>query len=214
MQLKVVLASVESELAQAWERFCGDLDGVSIHRGSILDVHCEAVVSPANSFGFMDGGIDHLYSRHFGWHVQRRLQEAIRTRHHGELVVGVAEIVPTDDARIPFVIAAPTMRVPMILRDTVNPYLAARAALLLIKLQRFVDGPFAGETVSSVVRTVAFPGLGTGVGKLGPNICARQVRAALEDILFDRNTFPQTWADAQSRHQLLYGDRFRDLQRE
>ncbi|MEZ6139182.1 MAG: macro domain-containing protein [Zavarzinella sp.] len=127
MRLNIVLASVESELAEAWERFCAQLEGVTVHRGSILDVHCDAIVSPANSFGFMDGGIDHLYSQHFGWQVQRRLQDTIRTRHHGELVVGQAEIIPTDDARIPFVIAAPTMRVPMILRDTVNPYLAARA---------------------------------------------------------------------------------------
>jgi O-acetyl-ADP-ribose deacetylase (regulator of RNase III) len=214
MPVNIVLASVEPELAEAWQRFCGDLEGVSVHRGSVLDVRCEAIVSPANSFGFMDGGIDHLYSQHFGWHVQRRLQEAIQTRHHGELLIGQAEIVSTDDARIPFVIAAPTMRVPMILRDTVNPYLAARAALLLIKHQRFVDGPFAGEAIASVVRTVAFPGLGTGVGKIGLNICARQVRAAIEEVVLERGTFPQTWADAQSRHQLLYGDRFRDLQRE
>lgn len=26
-------------------------------------------VSPANSFGFMDGGIDMVYSRHFGWQM-------------------------------------------------------------------------------------------------------------------------------------------------
>jgi len=213
-QLNIVLAAVDEELAGAWERFCGDLPGVSVRRGSILDVHCDAVVSPANSFGFMDGGIDHLYSRHFGWHVQQRLQEAIRTLHHGELLVGRAEIVPTDDARIPFVIAAPTMRVPMILRETVNPYLAARAALLLIRHDRFRDGPFAGEPVASVVRTVVFPGLGTGVGKVGPNTCARQVRAAIEEVVFEKGSFPQTWADAQSRHQLLYGDRFRDLQKE
>src|SRR5690348_11540617 len=104
MKLNIVLASLESGLADAWERLCGglggagagfggDLEGWSVRRWSILDVQCEAVVSPANSFGFMDGGIDHLYSRHFGWHVQRRLQEAIRGRHHGELLVGQAEIV-------------------------------------------------------------------------------------------------------------------------
>ena len=213
-QLNVVLASIDAPLAEAWQRFCGDLAGVAIHRGSILDVQCDAVVSPANSFGFMDGGIDLLYARHFGWQLEQRLQERIRNEHHGELLVGHAAIVPTDHARIPFLIATPTMRVPMILRETVNPYLAARAALLLIKHGQFRDGPFAGAPVASVVRTVAFPGLGTGVGKVGPNICARQVRAAIEDIVLGRNAFPQTWADAQSRHQLLYGDRFRDLQRE
>jgi hypothetical protein len=133
VSLKIVLAAVESDLADAWERHCGDLPGVSVHRGSILHATCDAVVSPANSFGFMDGGIDLLYSGHFGWEVQDRLQELIRDRHHGELLVGAAEIVEMDSPRIPFLIAAPTMRVPMILRETVNPYLAARAALPLIR---------------------------------------------------------------------------------
>lgn len=212
----VILAAREPELADAWDRFCGDLPGVRVHRGSILDVACDAIVSPANSFGFMDGGIDHLYSQRFGWGVQQRLQAAIRETHHGELLVGRAEMVWTEDAAIPFVIAAPTMRVPMILRDTVNPCLAARAALLLVRHGIFgtAGGPFAGEAIANVVRTVAFPGLGTGIGKVGPNICARQVRAAIESLAHGAEDFPQTWADAQSRHQLLYGDRFRDLQRE
>ena len=29
----------------------------------------DAIVSPANSFGFMDGGIDYCYSEHFGWQM-------------------------------------------------------------------------------------------------------------------------------------------------
>src|SRR4029434_4261958 len=77
--LKIVLAAVEDDLADAWERHCGDLPDVSVHRGSILDLPVDAVVSPANSFGFMDGGIDHLYSDRFGWEVQDRLQKLIRT---------------------------------------------------------------------------------------------------------------------------------------
>src|SRR5437899_8599447 len=93
--LKIVLAAVENDLTDAWQRHCGDLPDVTIHRGSILDLSVDAVVSPANSFGFMDGGIDHRYSHHFGWEVQDRLQELIRTRHHGELLVGAAEIVET-----------------------------------------------------------------------------------------------------------------------
>lgn len=214
MKLNIVLAAVEKELADAFARTCNDLDGVSIHRGSILDVHCDAVVSPANSFGFMDGGIDLLYSRHFGWHVQDRLQELIQREHHGELLIGHAEAVWTRNARIPFVIAAPTMRVPMILRDTVNPYLAARATLLLIKYGTFRDGPFQGQAISTVVQTVALPGLGTGVGQVGPHTCARQIRAAIEEVVLDRSSFPGSWADAQSRHQRLYTDRIRDLQRD
>ena len=40
----------------------------------------------------------------------------IRTRHHGELLVGAAEIVETGDEAFPYIIAAPTMRVPHVLR--------------------------------------------------------------------------------------------------
>ncbi len=210
--MKIVLAAVEKELADAWERHCADLPDVSIYRGSILALNVDAVVSPANSFGFMDGGIDHLYSHHFGWGLQDRVQELIRTRHHGELLVGAADIVETGNTKIPFLIAAPTMRVPMILTDTVNPYLAARAVLLLVKHGVFATGTLIGEKVSDAVHSIAIPGLGTGVGRVGPNTCARQVRAAIEEVILEKGHYPRTWAEAQQRHQLLYTDRVRDLQ--
>jgi O-acetyl-ADP-ribose deacetylase (regulator of RNase III) len=104
--IQIYLTPVERELHDAWQRFCGDLAGVTVHHGSIFELNCDAVVSPANSFGFMDGGVDMLYSSHFGWHVQERLQKRIRERHHGELVVGAAEIVETDSPAIPYLIAA------------------------------------------------------------------------------------------------------------
>ena len=211
--MKIVLAAVESDLADAWERHCGELPEVKVHRGSIFDLDVDAAVSPANSFGFMDGGIDRLYSHRFGWEVQDRLQELIRTRHHGELLVGTAEIVETGSPRIPYLIAAPTMRVPMVLTDTINPYLAARAVLLLIRYGVIPSGLLAGEPVSSVVTSVVFPGLGTGVGRVGPNTCAHQVRAAIEEVLLGDGQYPRTWAEAQQKHQLLYTDRVRDLQR-
>lgn len=212
MAMKIILAAVDAPLADAWEQFCGELDCVTVHRGSILDVPCDAVVSPANSFGFMDGGIDARYSQRFGWQVQKRLQTLIRDKHHGELLVGAAEIVDTDDSRIPFVIAAPTMRVPMILKDSVAPYLAARAVLLLIRNGTFSAGPLIGERISDAVKSVAFPGLGTGVGRVSPDTCAGQVRAAMEDVVLGNRSFPSTWADAQERHQRLFTERVRDLQ--
>jgi len=210
--MKIVLAAVEEPLARAWEQCCGDVSGVTVHRGSIFDVDCDAVVSPANSFGFMDGGIDALYMRFFGPEIQTRVRWAIYQRHQGELVVGNAEIVDTGQPRIPFLIAAPTMRVPMILRESVNPYLAARAALLLVRYGTFWFGKHQGEPIAGVVRTVAFPGLGTGVGRVSPAVCARQVRAALDDVLGWPHAMPRSWAEAGEQHQLLYAARPRRLQ--
>ncbi|KAB8140315.1 Appr-1-p processing protein [Chloroflexia bacterium SDU3-3] len=208
--MNIILAAVEADLADAFEHFCAGIADVTIHRGSILDLAVDAVVSPANSFGFMDGGIDMLYSRFFGWHVQYRLQQLIQTRHYGELVVGTAEIVPTDHDRIPYLIAAPTMRVPMILRDSVNPYLACRAALLLAKYGTLPDG----TAVAAVVQSVAIPGLGTGVGRVSPRTCAYQIRTAIDEVLSGHAAFPSSWHDAQTRHQQLYASSTRDLQYE
>jgi O-acetyl-ADP-ribose deacetylase (regulator of RNase III) len=212
--MQIILTARGDSDEAAWRTFCGDLPFVSIHRGSILDLSCDAVVSPANSFGFMDGGIDALYTERFGAKTQQRLQQLIQEKHHGELLVGNSEIVETDDASIRFVIAAPTMRVPMILKDTVNPYLAARAVFILIQTRTFSSGMFQGERISKVVESVAFPGLGTGIGQVGFNTCAHQMRAAIDDVILRKTDYPKTWADAQARHQRLYTDRIRDLQKE
>jgi O-acetyl-ADP-ribose deacetylase (regulator of RNase III) len=210
--MKLILTAVEKSLADAWAKFCGDLDFVTVYQGSILDVVCDAVVSPANSFGFMDGGIDALYLNYFSSDIQMRVRQQIFEHHHGELLVGQADVVETGDDKIPFLITAPTMRVPMNLSDTVNPYLAARAIFLLVMHGSFSSGNFAGKKISSQIQTVAMPGLGTGVGKVGFNTCAHQVRAAINDILLKEYRMPQSWAEASERHQLLYTTILKRLQ--
>ncbi|NET36425.1 MAG: Appr-1-p processing protein [Cyanothece sp. SIO1E1] len=202
--MQIILTALQPSLAKAWTTCCDDLDFVKIHQGSILDVECDAVVSPANSFGFMDGGIDAIYMDYFGREIQLKVRRQIFDHHHGELLVGAATIVETSNDHIPFLIAAPTMRVPMFLSESVNPYLAARAVLLLVKHGRFQVGQYKDQLISNYVQVVAFPGLGTGVGRVNSNTCARQVRAAIDDIVLERYKMPKSWAEASERHQLLY----------
>ena len=100
----------------------------------------------------------------------------------------------------------------MLLRDAVNPYLAARDALL-IKHGTIPAGSCVGMPVAEVVRAVGFPGLGTGVGPVSPDVCAHQFRTAFEEIVLGQSEYPSTWAEAQMRHQRLDTDRPRNLQR-
>lgn len=203
---RIVLAALDEPLVQAWKDAFTGVAGVEIHAGSILEVACDAIVSPANSFGFMDGGIDALYVDRFGDIVQDRVRHAILRRHHGELLVGTADIVETDNGLQPFLITAPTMRVPMRLPvDTVNPYLAMRGVLNLVHHGQWADGTRSGTPIRDSVSSVAFPGLGTGVGRVPPGICARQMRRALLD---DRRAprLPTSWAEASEEHQFLYAD--------
>jgi O-acetyl-ADP-ribose deacetylase (regulator of RNase III) len=211
--MKIILTALDARLAAAWLKFCGDLGCVEVHQGSILDVQCDAVVSPANSFGFMDGGIDALYLEVFGPQIEERVRLAILTRHYGELLVGQADIVETGHLSQPFLIAAPTMRVPMALgRETINPYLATRAVLRLTSHGVFADGPYTGQRIADHLRVLAFPGMGTGVGRVPAEVCAKQVRTAIVEHLEGRVRLPSSWAEASERHQLLYTDRPTRLQ--
>jgi O-acetyl-ADP-ribose deacetylase (regulator of RNase III) len=154
----------------------------------------------------MDGGIDRLYTEFFGPGLQERVQGCIRGCHDGELLVGQADIVPTGHSRIPYLIAAPTMRVPTPLGRSIHPYLAARAVLLLVMRGRFSCGELAGQLVSEHVQRVALPGLGTGVGLVEPTACAKQVRAAVEDFVLGRFEFPESTLQARKRHDRLAGE--------
>jgi O-acetyl-ADP-ribose deacetylase (regulator of RNase III) len=199
--MQLVLVDLREDLIEAWKTDFQHVEGVTVEQGSIFEVACDALVSPANSYGFMDGGLDLAISEFFGWHVQERLQERIKTIHHGELLVGQAEIVSTNDTQIPYVIAAPTMRVPMVLRQqTVNPYLAMRAILLLVKYGKLNDG----RPISEVIKTIAVPGLGTGVGRVPATLCSHQMLEAISDVMFDNFRFPISWYSATVRHDSLY----------
>lgn len=199
--MKLILADIHKAVIDGWEKYFSECEDVEIHHGSIFEVKCDALVSPANSFGFMDGGLDLLISRHLGWHVQDRLQEIIKAKYHGELLVGQAELVETDHHEIPYLISAPTMRVPMNIQNTVNVYLAMRAILLLVK-----DAKLGNEvSIQNLVQTIAVPGLGTGAGKITPSICARQMRAAYDEVVSGKYAFPSSWGEAHARHVFLRG---------
>ncbi|MEV6897919.1 macro domain-containing protein [Amycolatopsis sp. NPDC051372] len=187
---ELVLCAVDEPLAAAWTGAVSTLrtevEMVRVHRGSVLDVVAQAVVSPANSYGWMRGGIDAVYARAFP-DVEQNVRSAILASYGGELPLGESVIVPTGEAEPAWLISAPTMREPgeRLPADTVHPYLAARAVFLQWRHGMLDEGP-----VRELVETIAMPGLGTGVGGVDPATCARQVAAAWEEV-FGRRRNPR-----------------------
>jgi O-acetyl-ADP-ribose deacetylase (regulator of RNase III) len=118
----------------------------------------------------MDGGIDAVYTYQLGPQVQERLRSLLAEHHGGELPVGQAVLVPTGREEIPWCISAPTMRVPADVSETVNAYLALRAALRAVLAHNAAGG--------QPIRSVLCPGLGTAVGHMPPARCARQMKEA------------------------------------
>jgi len=82
----------------------------------------------------------------------------------------------------------------------------------LITRGSFLSGQNQGQAIADHIKTVALPGLGTGVGKVGFNTCAHQVRTAINDILLQEYQMPQSWVEASERHQLLYTTKLKRLQ--
>src|SRR5687768_14323530 len=72
--LRLSLCDLNAAVTDAWIDTFRDLDGVEILEGSLLDLDCDALVSPANSFGDMSGGIDEFYRGE----AQRAVTAAIR----------------------------------------------------------------------------------------------------------------------------------------
>src|SRR5512143_2248195 len=107
--LSIILCDRQPGLVSAWRSCFSGRPEVSIEQGDLLDVEADAYVSPANSFGFMDGGIDADLSARFPG-VQYRVQSAIAGLG-GLLPVGEVIIVETEDPFVPYLVSAPTMQV-------------------------------------------------------------------------------------------------------
>ena len=76
----------------------------------MLDIAAQAVVSPANSHGWMRGGVDAVYAQAFPG-IEQQVRSTILAYHGGELPIGRAVIVPTGEA-VPVVDQCATMREP------------------------------------------------------------------------------------------------------
>jgi O-acetyl-ADP-ribose deacetylase (regulator of RNase III) len=173
--LTIHLRDINTAVVEAWEQAFADAPEVLVSHGDIFEHTADAIVSPANSFGYMDGGIDLVYSMYFGWELEANLKTLLSERHYGELPVGQAVILPTGHAHIRFLVSAPTMRVPASIGGTPNVYLAFRAALIAALSHNVnADAP---------IRSLLVPGFGTGVGKVAPEQAARQMRLAYDAII-------------------------------
>jgi O-acetyl-ADP-ribose deacetylase (regulator of RNase III) len=140
---------------------------VEILLGDILDHASHCVVSPANSFGYMDGGIDAEYFAFFGARLQETVQAAIHRRPEKMLPVGAALAVATGHATIPFMIIAPTMEMP----EEVPASHAGRAMRAILRL---------ADAEPLVAEHIYCPGLATLTGRVPPRDAALSMLEAYE----------------------------------
>lgn len=163
--MRLHLVDTEPDLVEAWKQAFAPFPEVEVVYGNILEVANDTLVSPANSYGYMDGGIDRLYIEHFGLDLQRRVTEAIAGRPEGCLPVGASLLVSTGNTRIPYLIVAPTMTLP-------EPVPAAHAFRAMAAALRIA------KQYSDRISDIYCPGLTTGIGRVPFADAAREMAAA------------------------------------
>lgn len=148
---------------------------ITVQKGDITKVKCDAIVNPANSYGYMGGGVAGAIKRIGGVEIEK---EAIR---QAPIEIGKAVITTSGTLPCKFVIHAPTMQQPAMKIGVENVGLATRAALKLAKEHN--------------LKTIAIPGMGTGVGRVSPEDAAKAIISITKEfetefekiILIDRN---------------------------
>jgi len=163
--MKVTIVDPKQRLVDKINEYFTDVPSVNAVVGDFRNYSADALVSPANSFGIMDGGIDALYVEHLGKQMQKDLQNQIIKKFHGELPVGMSITIEINNPQFKWLISSPTMRVPMNISNTDHVYLAFRSMLLsAIKHPK--------------INTIVTPAFGTGVGKMDFEVAATQMKLA------------------------------------
>jgi O-acetyl-ADP-ribose deacetylase (regulator of RNase III) len=135
---------VKSQLTAVEQDYRGTK--ISVTTGDITKLQVDALVNPANSQLIMGGGVAGAILRAGGDQIQK---EALK---RAPVPVGKAVATTTGKLKTKYVIHAPTMTRPAMATNRENVRLATRAALECAK--------------QLSVKSVAFPGMGTGVGGL------------------------------------------------
>lgn len=173
--LRISLGDLNVDIARSIADAFAEVAEVEVISGNLLDLSCDAIVSPANSFGNMGGGIDKAIDDFHKGAAQHGVMAAIAEHYLGELPVGAAVVVEMPTSRWPFVVAAPTMRIPGSIAGTINAYHAMRAALVAVHKHN--------RQGVRKIHSLAIPGLGTGVGGLAYEDAAVQMRAAYDNVI-------------------------------
>jgi len=148
---------------------------IVVEKGDLTKISCDAIVNPANSYGYMGGGVAGAIKRVGGIEIEK---EAV-----SKAPITIGKTVATISGSLPcrYVIHAPTMKRPAMRIGVKNVKLATRAA--------FETG------IKLNLESIAIPGMGTGVGGVQVDKAAEAIVSLAKEyedkfekiFLIDRN---------------------------
>ena len=193
---KLIVSAINTSLHQEFLKAFEGFPEVEVVFNRFEDTDFDCVVSAANSFGLMDGGVDQCITDYFGVQMMHRVQSRIIQEFSGEQPVGTSIIVPglTTDMldtekrfnRMKYVAHTPTMRVPRDVDGSDHAYKAMKSALLAVKAHNMkYDTDFMNgvETIETRINVLVTPGLATLAGRVPHDKAAKQMALAVYHVM-------------------------------
>jgi len=140
---------------------------LEVLKGDITEVNADAIVNPANSLMIMGGGVAGVIKKKGGVEIEK---EAMK---FAPVPVGEAIVTGGYSLKARYVIHAPTMEKPAMRIGINNAIKAILAALKAAEEMR--------------LKTIAFPGMGTGVGGLSSKEGADAFKVAIQEFIKDES---------------------------
>lgn len=171
--MKIILSAPVPAMAEAFKSAFEGVEDVEVIADPFEAINeFDCMVSAANSFGLMDGGVDAAITEFFGTRLQSRVQRQIINDWCGEQPVGTAFVIDSGNLDHPWLVHAPTMRTPSVIAGTDSVYIATWAALVAIHIHNRTS------IVSHRINSVVFPAMGAGCGQVSFDSVAAQMKLA------------------------------------
>lgn len=216
MDFNLILSSINNNLHQAFLKHFSHFKNVEIIPKGFEFIEFDCVVSAANSFGLMDGGVDQCITDYFGTQMMHRVQHRIITQYYGEQPVGTSIIVRAHHGvvdKMHYVAHTPTMRIPMDINNTSNVYVAMKAMLIAVQEHNIAVNEGILRSPDIKIEQVVCPGLGTNAGRVPPDRAALQMATALYHFLNPPKNL--NWYFASKRHEeILHGPNNNDYEKD
>ena len=170
--MKINLLDPRAMMEDCWNAYFSNEPDVTVVCGRLNEFLTEnkvdCVVSPANSYGLMDGGFDLAISEYFGWNLQDRVQEYIVKNFRGEQPIGSSFIIDTGKDGIKL-IHTPTMRIPFTVKDPMIVYQSMRTSLMV--------------ALENDISSIVIPAFCSEFGDVSPKVIGRLMFEAYKQVM-------------------------------
>lgn len=181
---------LNKDVINVYSKVFEDLPNFIFKRANITSQKGDVIVSPANSYGQMDGGVDRAINYSLDY-ISEDVQKLINELYYGEQPVGTCLLIPTFKTNYHYLAHTPTMRIPQDVNNTLNAYYAFRSLLIEI---------LNHNKKCNDIKSIVITSFCCGAGKMDKLKSAKQMRLAYD--LVNKN-LECSWMNSNTVEQLL-----------